>query len=118
VSETCPNKRHYIKNRDQISQSRKKQRIEVVHQVVVPQVTYGNLLIWRELRQDSPVKSLLRVFNDLTGHVPSIRQLCLWDLLAEATRVAVGCSGSSGAFVGIVAWWAIDRLWRKQSYRL
>jgi hypothetical protein len=58
VSETCPSKRHYIKNRDRISQSRKKQRIEVVHQVVVPEVIYGNLLIWRELRQDSPIHAI------------------------------------------------------------
>jgi hypothetical protein len=50
--------RHYIKNRDRISQDRKKQRIEVVHQVVVPQVVYGNLLIWRELRQDSPIHAI------------------------------------------------------------
>jgi hypothetical protein len=58
VSETCPSKRHYIKNRDRISQGRKKQRIEVVHQVVVPEVVYGNLLIWRELRQDSPIHAI------------------------------------------------------------
>jgi Putative restriction endonuclease len=32
--------------------------IEVVHQVVVPEVVYGNLLIWRELRQDSPIHAI------------------------------------------------------------
>jgi hypothetical protein len=37
--------------------------------------------------KNSPVKSLNTRSNALSGHVPSIRQLCLWDLLAEATRV-------------------------------
>jgi hypothetical protein len=58
VPGTCPSKRHYIKNREGISQQRRKKRIEVVHQVVTPQVVYGNLLIWRELRQDSPIHAI------------------------------------------------------------
>jgi hypothetical protein len=37
--------------------------------------------------KNSPVKSLNTRSNAPSGHVPSIRQLCLWDLLAEATRV-------------------------------
>ncbi len=58
VASTCPSKRHCIKNHNKISQNRKKQRIEVVHQISVPQVIYGNLLIWRELRQDSPIHAI------------------------------------------------------------
>jgi hypothetical protein len=58
VPGACPSKRHYIKNREGISQQRRKKRIEVVHQVVMPQVVYGNLLIWRELRQDSPIHAI------------------------------------------------------------
>jgi hypothetical protein len=37
--------------------------------------------------KNSPVKSLNTRSHAPSGHVPSIRQLCLWDLLAEATRV-------------------------------
>jgi hypothetical protein len=58
VPRLCPSKRHYIKNREGISQQRRKKRIEVVHQVAVPEVVYGNLLIWRELRQDSPIHAI------------------------------------------------------------
>jgi hypothetical protein len=38
--------------------SRKDNGKSQVHQVVVPQVVYGNLLIWRELRQDSPIHAI------------------------------------------------------------
>jgi hypothetical protein len=37
--------------------------------------------------KNSPVKSLNTRSNAPSGHVPSILQLSLWDLLAEATRV-------------------------------
>ena len=44
----CHSRRSYARNRDKINQKRARVRIEQVHQVDVPQVTYGVLQVWRE----------------------------------------------------------------------
>ena len=54
----CHSRRSYARNRDKINQKRARVRIEQVHQVEVPQVTYGVLQVWRELREDSPIHAI------------------------------------------------------------
>jgi hypothetical protein len=55
----CHSRRSYARNRDKINQKRARVRIEQVHQVYVPQVTYGVLQVWRENREDSPIHAKL-----------------------------------------------------------
>jgi hypothetical protein len=54
----CTSRRFYINNRDRINQKRSRQRIEQVHNIPTPKVTYGILQVWRENREDSPIHAL------------------------------------------------------------
>jgi hypothetical protein len=55
----CTARRFYINNRDRINQKRARHRIETKHQIPVPQVNYGVLQVWREMREDSPIHAKL-----------------------------------------------------------
>ena len=55
----CTARRFYINNRDRINQKRARKRIETKHQIPVPQVNYGILQVWREMREDSPIHAKL-----------------------------------------------------------
>ena len=59
----CHSRRSYARNRDKINQKRARVRIEQVHQVDVPQVNYGVLQVWRELREDSPIHAIGSLFD-------------------------------------------------------
>ncbi len=54
----CHARRFYARNRDRVNQKRAKKRIEREHQIPVPEVKYGVLQVWRELREDSPIHAL------------------------------------------------------------
>jgi hypothetical protein len=54
----CTARRFYINNRGRINQKRARKRIETKHQIPVPQVNYGILQVWRELREDSPIHAI------------------------------------------------------------
>jgi hypothetical protein len=54
----CTARRFYINNRDRINQKRARKRIDKVHQIPVPQVNYGILQVWREMREDSPIHAI------------------------------------------------------------
>ena len=54
----CTARRFYINNRDRINQKRARKRIETKHQIPVPQVNYGILQVWREMREDSPIHAI------------------------------------------------------------
>jgi hypothetical protein len=41
-----------------IDQKRSRKRIETKHQISVPQVNYGILQVWREMREDSPIHAI------------------------------------------------------------
>lgn len=54
----CHARRFYARNRDRVNQKRAKKRIEREHQIPVPEVNYGVLQVWREMREDSPIHAL------------------------------------------------------------
>ena len=54
----CTARRFYINNRDRINQKRSRKRIETKYQIPVPQVNYGVLQVWRDLREDSPIHAI------------------------------------------------------------